>query len=88
MLIRTPIWKVATPPDDPRPWTSGPEEILEHGLGLLQEDTDKARRLAMLSIDNAVELIVKTYLGLPKRVTGLQIALREFQDFSERFRGY
>jgi hypothetical protein len=69
----------------PRPWTSGPEEILQHSLDLLQEDTDKSRRLAMLSIDNAVELIIKTYLGLPKRAYGLQIKRSEYQDFSESF---
>jgi hypothetical protein len=53
-----------------RPWASGPREILQHGINLLQKDTDTNRRLAMLSIDNAVELMVKTYLGLPKRATG------------------
>ena len=55
------------------------------GLDLLQEDTDKSRRLALLSIDNAVELIIKTYLGLPKRAYGLQIKRSEYQDFSESF---
>ena len=44
------------------PWASGPKEILKHGLVLLREDTDANRRLAMLSIDNAVELIAKTFL--------------------------
>lgn len=54
------------------PWASGPGEILQHGLSLLQKDSDVNRRLAMISIDNAVELMVKTFLGLPKRVTGLR----------------
>jgi hypothetical protein len=53
------------------PWVSGPAEILRHGLSLLKHDSDTNRRLVMISIDNAVELMVKTYLGLPKRVTGL-----------------
>jgi len=52
------------------PWTSGAGEILRHGLQLLRKDSDVNRRLAMISIDNAVELMIKTYLGLPKRVTG------------------
>lgn len=39
----------------------------------------------MISIDNAVELMVKTYLGLPKRVTGLLISRREFQEIQEAF---
>jgi hypothetical protein len=67
------------------PWASGPAEILENGLDLLSKDSDSNRRLAMISIDNAVELIIKTYLGLPKRVTGLKIARAEYQDFSESF---
>ena len=43
------------------PWASGPGEILRHGLHLLRKDNDVNRRLAMISIDNAVELMIKTY---------------------------
>ncbi len=39
----------------------------------------------MISIDNAVELMIKTYLGLPKRVNGLLISRREFQEIRESF---
>lgn len=67
------------------PWASGPGEILRHGLDLLQDDGDTKRRLAMISIDNAVELMMKIYLGLPKRITGLDITRKDFQDFSESF---
>jgi HAMP domain-containing protein len=67
------------------PWASGPGEILQHGLSLLQKDSDVNRRLAMISIDNAVELMVKTFLGLPKRVTGLQIGRDKFREISESF---
>lgn len=67
------------------PWASGPGEILQHGLSLLGKDSDVNRRLAMISIDNAVELMIKTYLGLPKRVTGLQIGRERFREISESF---
>lgn len=70
--------------NDP-PWASGPGEILRHGLALLKKDTDANRRLAMISIDNAVELTIKTYLGLPKRVTGLGISRKDFQEIAESF---
>src|ERR1700687_5913659 len=33
-----------------RPWSSGPMEILLHGISLLKHDSDTNRRLAMLSI--------------------------------------
>jgi hypothetical protein len=52
---------------------------------LLQKDSDVNRRLAMISIDNAVELMVKTFLGLPKRVTGLQIGREKLREISESF---
>jgi hypothetical protein len=67
------------------PWASGPGEILQHGRSLLQKDTDSNRRLAMISIDNAVELMIKTYLGLPKRITELSISRKEYAEVSESF---
>jgi hypothetical protein len=68
-----------------QPWCTGPVEILEHGLSLLSHDSDRNRRLAMIAIDNAVELAVKTYLGLPKRVTGLSLSRKEYGEISESF---
>lgn len=70
--------------DNP-PWVSGPGELLRHGLEHLQDDTDINRRLAMISIDNAVELMIKTYLGLPRRVTDISISRRRYQEISESF---
>jgi len=67
------------------PWASGPGEILKHGLGLLKKDSDTNRRLAMIAIDNAVELMMKTYLGLPQRITGLRISRSDYQQFAESF---
>jgi len=67
------------------PWSSGPGEILQHGLSLLKKDSDVHRRLAMLSIDNAVELMIKTFLGLPKRITALTIPRSRYDEFSESF---
>lgn len=67
------------------PWASGPGEILQHGISLLQRDSDANRRLAMLSIDNAVELMIKTYLGLPRRVTGIALTRAQYNEISENF---
>jgi hypothetical protein len=67
------------------PWASGPAEILKHGLDLLRQDSDSSRRLAIISIDNAVELMIKIYLGLPRRVNGLKITRAEYQEFAESF---
>lgn len=69
------------------PWAAGPGEILRHGLDLLRKESDTNRRLAMIAIDNAVELMIKTYLGLPKRITGLAITRKEYQEVAESFPG-
>jgi len=53
-----------------KPWVSGPAEVLEHGMQHLEADTDLDRRLALIAVDNAVELAIKTYLTLPRRVVG------------------
>jgi len=49
---------------------SGPAELLEHGIQHLADDTDLDRRLALIAVDNAVELGIKTFLTLPKRAPG------------------
>ena len=72
-----------------QPWASGPAEILEHGLELLAvKDSDRNRRLAIISIDNAVELMIKTYLNLPARVTGLKISRKDTPSFARAFPCY
>jgi hypothetical protein len=68
-----------------KPWADGPREILEHAIALLQKDSDKYRRLALISVDNAVELTLKTYLGLPKRINGIQVPRKDYAEFSESF---
>jgi hypothetical protein len=39
----------------------------------------------MIAIDNSVELMIKTFLGLSKRVTGLTISRKEYQEIAESF---
>lgn len=67
------------------PWASGPGELLGHGLKLLQKDTDANRRIAMICIDNSVELMMKTFLGLPYRITGIHISRKDYSDLSESY---
>lgn len=69
----------------PSPWASGPKEILRHGLDLLRFDSESNRRLAMIIVDNAVELTIKTFLGLPKRINGIQVTRARYQEISESF---
>jgi hypothetical protein len=67
------------------PWSSGPGEILEHALELLSHDSERNRRLAMISVDNSIELMLKTFLGLPKRVTKLEIPRKDRDELFESF---
>jgi len=53
-----------------KPWTAGPKELLNHAFEHLSKGSTFDLRIAMISIDNAVELAIKTYLGLPKRIRG------------------
>lgn len=54
----------------PKPWISGPKELLDHATIHLQDGNPFDFRIAMISIDNAVELAIRTYLGLPRRSRG------------------
>ncbi len=70
---------------DTPPWASGPGELLQHGLSLLRPDSDLNRRLAMIAIDNAVELMIKTYLSLPRRVTGVSLSRKAYDEIADSF---
>jgi len=68
------------------PWTDGPRELLQHAATHLGMGADFDRRIAMISIDNAVELAIKTYIGLPKRSRGTDGPTRkELEAANESF---
>ena len=67
------------------PWASGPGELLIHGLKLLQKDSDTDRRIAIICVDNSVELMLKTFLGLPHRISGIKMSRKEYSEISESF---
>ena len=51
-----------------KPWTSGPRELLEHAIDHFEKGAAFDYRISFISIDNSSELMIKTYLGLPKRI--------------------
>lgn len=69
----------------PGPWASGPGEVLEFGVELLRGESDRDRRLGMILIDNAVELTLKVYAGLPARVLGVQVPARRLEEMRRSF---
>ncbi|WP_367757476.1 hypothetical protein [Flavobacterium sp. WC2430] len=61
-------------------WKTGPKELLKHGLEHLSLDTEFDYRMSMILIDNSVELMMKTYLGLPKRITKIEGVTRKVYE--------
>jgi hypothetical protein len=53
----------------------------------LDDDSDLSRRLALIAIDNAVELTIRTYLTLPRRVTKSRLSRRGYQEIADSFPG-
>lgn len=51
-----------------KPWTTGPRELLEHAIEHFEKGSPFDHRASFIGIDNAVEVIIKTYLGLPRRI--------------------
>ena len=49
----------------------------------MSEDSATNRRLAILTIDNAVELAIRTYLALPSAVTGISLPREELRDIAD-----
>lgn len=69
-----------------KPWIEGPLELLKHGIEHLELGSGFDTRVAMISIDNTVELAIKTYLGLPSRVTGITgLSRRRYEEISQNF---
>jgi hypothetical protein len=68
-----------------KPWTSGPREILQHAFDLLASDNEAKYRIAFILIDNAVELILLTYLKMPSRETGLEVIKKELNEAKRNF---
>ena len=69
-----------------KPWTDGPRELIQHAIDHIALGSDFDRRIAFISVDNAVELMTKTYLGLPERARGSKgPARRELEQASESF---
>jgi hypothetical protein len=69
-----------------KPWISGPRELLVHGIQHIDLNTGFDYRIAMISIDNSVELMIKTHLGLPKRISKIEgITRKKYEEITSTF---
>lgn len=72
-----------------RTWASGCIELLQHANTHIDLENAFDKRIAFISIDNAVEVMVKTYLSLPKHFFGSDRPSRkELDDCSNSFTNY
>jgi len=66
-------------------WASGAIELLNHADSHLSSKAAFDKRIAFISVDNAVENIVRTFLSLPKSKSGVSIKRREIEDANNSF---
>ncbi len=64
-------------------WVNGPFELLEHGIKHIKGGNEFDFRIAMISIDNSVELAIKTHLALRKRALGIE--WKKYKDSIQNF---
>ena len=82
-----------------KPWVVGPKELLQHAEEHVKVNGKSGfdLRIAMISIDNSIELMIKTFLGLPQRARGRKgpprkkleeaVGFPELIDLLEEFAG-
>lgn len=48
-------------------WAKGPFELIIHAEGHLRDGRDFDRRMALIGFDNAIEVVISTYLSIPPK---------------------
>lgn len=66
-------------------WASGAIELLRHADSHVSLSSAFDRRIAFISIDNAVETIIRVFLSLPKSKSGVHIARKELDEAENSF---
>jgi hypothetical protein len=66
-------------------WASGAIELLKHADSHTGENTAFDKRVAFISIDNSVEIMIRTFLSLPKSKSGMHVKKHEIDDAGNSF---
>jgi hypothetical protein len=68
-------------------WTIGSVDLLRTAIAQFKEGKEFSRKLALILTDNAIEIMLKTFLRLPEQETGVrvpqEIARRDYWQFNE-----
>ena len=68
-------------------WASGAVELLRHADSHIKLDSAFDRRIAFISVDNAVEIMIRTFLSLPKSKSGIHVSKKALDDAGNSFPG-
>jgi len=69
-------------------WASGSLELLHHAEAHMDEESAFDKRIAFISIDNSVEIAIRTFLSLPARhFNGAKPPRKEVESASNSFPG-
>ncbi|CAI1730383.1 hypothetical protein [Serratia marcescens] len=66
-------------------WASGSLELLRHADSHIKLETTFDSRIAFISIDNSVEISIRTFLSLPEKISGLKITRKEIDEAGNSF---
>ena len=66
-------------------WASGAIELLRHADSHISLSSAFDRRIAFISIDNAVETIIRVFLSLPRSKSGVSVTRRDVEEAENSF---
>jgi hypothetical protein len=66
-------------------WASGAVELLRHADSHINLESAFDRRIAFISIDNAIETMIRTFLALPKSKSGISVSRKQVEEAEKSF---
>jgi hypothetical protein len=66
-------------------WASGAVELLRHAHSHINLESAFDRRIAFISIDNAIETMIRTFLALPKSKSGISVSRKQVEEAEKSF---
>ena len=76
------VWKMS---QMEKTWASGALELLRHAYSHIEGDSAFDKRMAFISIDNCVEVSLRTFFALPKSKSGIKVSRPDFDAAIESF---
>lgn len=70
-----------------RTWASGAVELLRHADSHIHLDTAFDKRIAFISVDNAVETSIRAFLSLPHSRSGISVPKKDVDAVENSFPG-